>query len=232
MDELLLYIDEIFKLFPDNEKKSENKNKLKNMIKSEYEILAKEINECEIIYYLKKIYYDKCINYFKNTIDINENLLLKDIWDINIPPVQDIVYFECNKLFSIIGDDNSGNYYISIIDNENLEIPLKVKIGFISHEGYYAILANDFIEFLSIILYFPFWRDAVKCIKYDFPYSIEELEQERILDSPDYLKMQLEIAQKLNIKNNIKFNKVINNIKENQVLICGKESNDNFENLI
>lgn len=168
-----------------------------------------------------------------NNMDENERSMLEVLYDICFDQTKVATGFVSEYNVAIIAIDGGGNYYVSFNDTCDIE-DTDIPIGYINHEGTCGRIANNFEEFLGLVVFYPFWKDIIKYERMNKPCSITELEQERVADNPDYYTMQSAIAEKLHlVKKEDAVIRLMNNLKtEPRFMVYGTDSEQNaFEQM-
>ncbi|WIF95467.1 hypothetical protein [Caminicella sporogenes] len=117
--------------------------------------------------------------------------------------------FYAKEKLTILATDASGGVYAMISDIDVEKSP----IVYVSSEGQSGKIANSFSELISLIIYYPFWKDIL-CYLGDInkiKEIIPSLEKDMLKYIPNYIQIQKEVGNSLGI---IKSEKIIESFIE------------------
>jgi hypothetical protein len=90
----------------------------------------------------------------------------------------------------------SGSIYMKCINDG--------KIYYVSSEGQSVFIAKDDSELIELVIQFPYWIDMIRMsqnFSYDELYALHlVLEEERVLDIPDYRPMQKQLIDYFSVR--------------------------------
>lgn len=153
---------------------------------------------------------------------------------INDKHFPDESMFTTDEPFHIIGIDDAGNCYGTIGglgDLSNDTYP----VGYVGHEGQCGRIASSLMEFMQLILFYPYWYDIVQNHQNITRELINELENERIDLVENYTENQRFISRHFNIdKNEKSIELLLDNIsnKPKFIVYSADEEQSKYENLI
>ena len=136
----------------------------------------------------------------KNNTQLQEQL--ESIFDFIISNKELIAkdfLFTLNADCYIFATDSAGNCF-SFVDNNSEDSP----VLYVNHEGSYAVIANNLVDFLSTIVSHPYyWNDILQnnslYNRDKLKSKISEWEQEILNDIPNLKQIQLSICNSLAI---------------------------------
>ena len=105
--------------------------------------------------------------------------------------------FECTERFVVFALDKYRNYFGSIGGHYS-----SGPIGYVRQEGLYGRVANNLREFLELAVFYPYWYNIIKLERNDEKYILEKLEQEWIMNIPDFYQKQKELSDALKLQKN------------------------------
>ena len=119
-------------------------------------------------------------------------------------------YFYTKEKYQIFATNGAGGTFGFIGDNDINSSP----IGYVSSEGESGVIANNINDFLSLIVFFPyFWSDAIRFYSENKEDGLAEYilacENEIKEDYPNYYDIQNKIATKLSIRKSDRIMEVI-----------------------
>ncbi|MDO0824138.1 hypothetical protein [Desulfosporosinus nitroreducens] len=131
--------------------------------------------------------------------------LLEELCDISLcyERRKEDFEFNCSVKFVIFALDKCRDYFGSIEGYCNIE-ELDVPIGYVRRDGYYGRIANNFKDFLELAVFYPYWNKVIKLERMRIEYSLDKLEQEWIINIPDFYKKQKELSDVLKLNRNEK----------------------------
>jgi len=142
--------------------------------------------------------------------------------------------FDCSERFVVFALDKCRNYFGSIGDHCNLTESY-VPIGYVRQEGLYSRIANNLKEFLELAVFYPYWYNVIKLERMRKEYTLDELEQEWIMNIPDFYKKQKEISDALQIHKNEKSLEILfDNLRmESEFVACDIDDEyNNYEKIL
>ncbi|AEG60180.1 hypothetical protein Desru_1921 [Desulforamulus ruminis DSM 2154] len=87
-------------------------------------------------------------------------------------------------------------------------------VGYVNRKGEFGIITTDFKEFLSLVTFYPCWRDIIRCERTGAIYNIEDMKMSKIENHSQYLARQSQIVETLKLSKNPKsLELLISNIK-------------------
>lgn len=111
--------------------------------------------------------------------------------------------FECTELFVVFAIDKYRNYFGFIGEDYSLGESAG-PIGYVRREGLYGKIANNLIEFLGLVVFYPYWYHVIERERNKEKYTLEKLEQEWIVNIPDFYEKQKELSDALKLHKNDK----------------------------
>lgn len=142
--------------------------------------------------------------------------------------------FDCSERFVVFALDKCRNYFGSIGDYCRLTEPY-VPIGYVRQEGLYSRIANNLKEFLELAVFYPYWYNVIELERMRKGYTLDKLEQEWIMNIPDFYKKQKEISDALQIhKNEKSLELLFDNLRmESEFVVCNIDDEyNNYEKLL
>lgn len=153
--------------------------------------------------------------------------LLEETCDVIFCTTQSLKDFHFYPIprFSIFAVDSCGNSFGTIGGIGDLTDD-KYPVGYVEHSDIYFKLANSLKEFLELVVFYPFWKEIIKCKQMGLPYNIKVIEEEYIKSNSEFILHQCEIASILHLtKNPNAIQTLISNIdcKQDLVVYSSKE---------
>lgn len=158
--------------------------------------------------------------------------LLKELCDISLcyAREKEDFKFDCSVKFVVFALDKCRNYFGSIGGYCDIKDESAVPIGYVRQEGLYGRIASNFKEFLELAVFYPYWNNVIELERMKIEYSLDKLEQEWIINIPDFYKKQKELSHVLKInKNKESIVILLDNLRmESDFSVCDIE--DDFNN--
>ena len=157
--------------------------------------------------------------------------LLAENCDINFcfnQSIEDFPFYPVPE-FSIFAVDNKGNCFGTIGGSGDITSD-DYPVGFVSSKGIYGRISDSLKDFFELAVFYPYWREIIRCEKMKIPYEIEVLETTQAKQAENdaqYNERKHEIAQTLKLSKNPKsVERLLSNIENTQEFVAYDSKNE------